>query len=105
MTNSAALPGAPGAGTGPEGAAVVTLATNPNATVRFTLYVNNTSGQAENYDMTASTDNSFATFTLPAGWAVTFKDASNAVLTNTGNIAAGGNKLVYAYLPRLSGSG
>jgi uncharacterized repeat protein (TIGR01451 family) len=96
VTNNAALPGAPGAGTGPEAAAVVSLSTNPNATVRFTLYVNNTSGQGDNYDMDASTDPSFSSVALPAGWTVTFRDGSNAILTNTGNIAAGGNKLVYA---------
>ena len=33
---------------------------------------------------------------LPAGWSVTFRDGANAIITNTGNIAAGGNKLVYA---------
>jgi uncharacterized repeat protein (TIGR01451 family) len=96
VTNNAALPGAPGAGAGPEGAAVVSQSTNPNSTVRFTLYVNNTSGQGDNYDMDASTDGSFSSIALPAGWAVTFRDASNAILTNTGNIPAGGNKLVYA---------
>jgi len=96
VTNNAAFPGGLGGGTGPEGSAVVSLSTNPNSTVRFTLYVNNTSGQGDNYDMAASTDGSFGSLTLPAGWAVTFRDASNAILTNTGNIAAGGNKLVYA---------
>ncbi len=96
LTANAALPGAPGAGAGPEAAAVVAAATNPNTTVRFTLYVNNTSSQADDYDLTASTVASFASLTLPAGWTVTFKDASNGVITNTGSIAAGGNKLVYA---------
>jgi uncharacterized repeat protein (TIGR01451 family) len=96
VTNNSAWPGGLGTGTGPEGAAVVALSTNPNATVRFTLYVNNTSGQGDNYDMDASTDGSFSSVSLPAGWTVTFRDAANAILTNTGNIAAGGNKLVYA---------
>jgi uncharacterized repeat protein (TIGR01451 family) len=95
VTNNSALPGAPGAGTGPEGAAVVSLNANPNSTVRFTLYVNNTSTQADNYDLEASTVSSFAALTLPAGWTATFRDGANAILTNTGNIAAGGNKLVY----------
>ena len=95
LTNTSALPGAPGAGAGPEAAAVVTTATNPNATVRFTLYVNNTSTQSDDYDLTASTVSSFASLTLPAGWTATFKDAGNGVITNTGSIAAGGNKLVY----------
>ncbi len=96
VTNNAPLPGAPGAGTGPEGSAVVTNAANPGTTTRFTLYVNNTSTVADNFDMTASTDGSFGSLTLPAGWTVVFRDASNSVLSNTGNIAAGGNMLVYA---------
>jgi uncharacterized repeat protein (TIGR01451 family) len=96
LTNDAALPGAPGAGVGPEGSAVVTNATNPGTTTRFTLYVNNTSAAADNFDMAASTDGSFATQTLPAGWSVVFRDGSNAILSNTGAIAAGNNRLVYA---------
>jgi uncharacterized repeat protein (TIGR01451 family) len=96
LTNDAPLPGAPGAGAGPEGAAVVTNAVNPNATTRFTLYVNNTSAVSDNYDLAASTDGSFATVALPAGWSVVFRDASNSVLANTGAIGAGGNRLVYA---------
>ncbi len=96
VTNNAPLPGAPGAGTGPEGSAVITNAANPGTTSRFTLYVNNTSTVADNFDMAASTDGSFGSLTLPAGWTVVFRDAANAVLTTTGNIAAGGNQLVYA---------
>lgn len=95
VTNTAPLPGAPGAGAGPEAAAVVVLPANPNSTVRFTLYVNNTTSQADNYDLEASTISSFAALSLPAGWTATFRDASNGILTNTGNVAAGGNKLVY----------
>ncbi len=96
VTNNAALPGAPGAGAGPEAGAVVTNATAPGTTTRFTLYVNNTSAVADNYDLAASTDASFATLVLPAGWNVTFRDAGNVVITNTGNVPAGGNVLVYA---------
>jgi trimeric autotransporter adhesin len=96
LTNNAALPGAPGAGTGPEVTAVITNATNPATTTRFTLYVNNTSALADNYDLAASTDASFATQTLPAGWSVTFRNAGNSIITNSGNVAVGGNVLVYA---------
>jgi len=96
VTNNTPLPGAPGAGIGPEAGAVVTNSTAPGTTTRFTLYVNNTSASADNYDLTASTDASFAALTLPAGWSVMFRDAANAVITNTGNLAAGGNVLVYA---------
>jgi uncharacterized repeat protein (TIGR01451 family) len=96
LTNNAPLPGAPGAGIGPEAGAVVTNTTAPGTTTRFTLYVNNTSGASDNYDLAASMDASFAALTLPAGWSVTFRNAANSVITNTGNIGAGGNVLVYA---------
>lgn len=96
LTNNTPLPGAPGAGPGPEVGAVVTNTTNPATTTRFTLYVNNTSAQSDNYDLAASTVASFASITLPAGWSVTFRDGSNAIITNSGSIAAGGNVLVYA---------
>jgi uncharacterized repeat protein (TIGR01451 family) len=105
LTNDAPLPGAPGAGVGPEGAAVVTNATNPGTTTRFTLYVNNTSGVSDNYDMAASTDGSFGSLTLPAGWSVVFRDGSNAILSNTGPIAGGANSLVYADVTVPAGYG
>jgi len=96
VTNNSALPGAPGAGTGPEAAFVIRNATNPGTTTRFTLYVNNTSGQNDNFDLHASTDPTFVTLALPAGWSVTFRNAANSVITNTGVIAGGGSVLVYA---------
>jgi uncharacterized repeat protein (TIGR01451 family) len=96
VTNNAALPGGAGSGAGPEAVAVTTNATDPGTTTRFTLYVNNTSGVSDNFDLAASTDNTFGAITLPAGWNVTFRDGSNAVITNTGSIAGGGNTLVYA---------
>ncbi|NOT35472.1 MAG: DUF11 domain-containing protein [Candidatus Eisenbacteria bacterium] len=94
LTNNA--PGGPGAGAGPEGAPVVLNATNPGTTTRFTLFVANTGATADAYDMTISTDASFAAITLPAGWSVTFRNAGNAVITNTGSIAPGGNVQVFA---------
>jgi uncharacterized repeat protein (TIGR01451 family) len=96
VTNNAALPFGLGAGAGPEGSAVSSIPATPNSTVRFTLYANNTSSVADNYDMEASTDNSFGSLTLPAGWTVVFRDGSNGILTNTSNIAPGGATLVYA---------
>ncbi len=96
LTNDAPLPGAPGAGPGPEVPFVIRNTTNPGTTTRFTLYVNNTSGQADNFNMAASTDPSFAALTLPAGWSVVFRNSLNAVITNTGGIVAGGATLVYA---------
>ncbi|MCC6651485.1 MAG: DUF11 domain-containing protein, partial [Candidatus Eisenbacteria bacterium] len=96
LTNDTPLPGAPGAGTGPEPAFVIRNSTNPNTTTRFTLVVNNTSGQADQFDLAASTDATFATLSLPAGWTVTFRNALNNVVTGTTAIAAGGNETVYA---------
>ncbi len=96
----------PGAGPGPEGAAQVTNLTNPGTTTTFTLFVNNTGTSADNYDLAASTDSSFATITLPAGWSASFRQATGAVgsecsstgavITNTGSIAGGGSRAVCA---------
>ncbi len=96
LTNNSAGPGAPGAGPGPEVFPVVTNTTGPGSTTRFTLYVNNTSTTADNFDLAASTDAAFGAITLPAGWSVTFYDAGNTLITNTGSIAGGANTLVYA---------
>lgn len=96
VTNDAALPGGGGAGAGPEAGYVVRNLAAPGTTSRFTLYVNNTSGQNDNYDLAASTDNTFGSLTLPAGWTVTFRNAANSVITNTGVMAAGAATLVYA---------
>jgi len=96
LTNN--LPGAaaPGAGAGPEASPVTTNAVNPGATTTFTLYASNNVGPADNYDLAASTDPTFATISLPAGWSVTFRNAASTVITNTGNVPTGGNVLVYA---------
>jgi uncharacterized repeat protein (TIGR01451 family) len=96
LTNNTPGGAAPGAGVGPEAVPVITNATNPGTTTRFTLYVNNNSAVADNFDLAASTDATFGAITLPAGWTVTFRDAGLAVITNSGPIPAGGNVLVYA---------
>jgi uncharacterized repeat protein (TIGR01451 family) len=96
VTNNAALPGGTGVGNGPEVGFVDRQAVAAGTTARFTLYVNNTSTQSDDYDLAASTVSTFASLTLPAGWTVTFRDGANAVITSTGPIAGGGNTLVYA---------
>jgi uncharacterized repeat protein (TIGR01451 family) len=96
VTNNAPLPGGLGIGPGPEAGAVVTNATDPGTTTRFTLYVNNTSTVADNFDLAASTDGTFGAITLPAGWSVVFRDASNAIIANSGSVGPGANVLVYA---------
>lgn len=98
LTNNAAIGGAgvAGVGSGPEGSAQATNAVLPGATTRFSLFVNNTSATSDTYDLSASTNSSFATLTLPAGWTVVFRDASNATITNTGVVNAGASRQVFA---------
>jgi trimeric autotransporter adhesin len=97
LTNNAAIGGGgvTGVGAGPEATAQTTNATNPGTTTRFTLFVNNTSAVSDTYDLNASTNSSFSTLVLPTGWTAVFRDASNAVITNTGVINAGANKQVF----------
>ena len=115
MTNNSALPTvggvAPGSGPGPEVGAVTTNSVAPGATTTFTLYVNNITVPADNYNLIASNTTIFgAGNTLPAGWTVVFHtslgadcSAGNigAVVTNTGNVSGvvanvPGNKLICA---------
>ncbi|MFT3736856.1 MAG: hypothetical protein QM776_17900 [Rhodocyclaceae bacterium] len=88
--------GAPGLGAGPEVSAVVTTAGSAGSTTRFNLYVSNGSSVADTFNLQATTDNTLATFVLPTGWSVVFRDTSEAVISNTGVINGGANKLVYA---------
>ncbi len=110
LTNNAAIggPGVLGVGPGPEASPVVTNATNPGTTTTFVLYANNTSsaGVSDSYDLLASSTTTFGSSnTLPAGWTVTFRLSSgtdctaanlSTVITNTGVINGGSNKLVCA---------
>jgi trimeric autotransporter adhesin len=96
LTNNAAGAGAPGAGAGVEASPVTTNTVLPGATTRFTLVVNNTSSQGDTFNLAASTDASFASIALPTDWTVVFRDTAGTVITNTGVIAGGGNRVVYA---------
>jgi uncharacterized repeat protein (TIGR01451 family) len=98
LTNDAALgqAGVKGVGTGPEAAAVNTRNAMPGSTTQFILYVNNTSTVADNFDLVGSTDSSFANLSLPSGWALKFIDDSGKTITNTGSIAAGSSKRIFA---------
>ncbi len=97
LTNNAAIGGAgvTGVGAGPEALPQTSNAANPGTTTRFSLYVNNTSPVADTYDLAASTNASFASVVLPAGWTVVFRDAANAVITNTGVVNAGTARQVF----------
>lgn len=96
LSNNSAGAGSPGFGAGPEGAAVVTNSAEPGTATRFTLYVANNSSVADSFDLAASSDSTFAILNLPEGWAVVFRDANGAVISNTGAIKGGDAKLVYA---------
>lgn len=97
LTNNAALgqAGALGSGTGPEAAAVTTNNAMPGEKSQFVLYVNNTSAAADNFNLQTSTDSTFASVAIPAGWQIRFLDEQGKVITNTGPIAAGQNRRVF----------
>ena len=98
LTNNVALPAAAVSdGAGPFTATPITTnSTNPGTTTRFTLFANNTGATGDTYNLAASTDSTFASLNLPAGWTVVFRDSSGTVITNTGVVAGGANKLVFA---------
>jgi trimeric autotransporter adhesin len=93
-----------GTGAGPEGAPVTTNTVNPGSSTTFVLKVNNTAGPADTYNLAASTDNSFATTVLPAGWTVTFRadggagdcSTTGATVSNTGVVNTGANVTICA---------
>jgi trimeric autotransporter adhesin len=98
--------GVPGVGVfaNGEGAAQVTNTLNPGAATVFTIVANNTGPSPDSYNLGASTVNTFASVTLPAGWTVSFRadggagncSTTGATITNTGSVAAGGNVVVCA---------
>lgn len=98
LSNNAALgqAGVLGVGPGPEAAAVTTNNAMPGSQSEFILYVNNTSTVADNFNLQVSTDSTFASTTLPANWKVNFLDEQGKTITNTGPIAAGQSKRVFA---------
>ena len=95
LTNNTSVPGATGVGAGPEASPVLTLAVNPGATIRVPLFVSNGSSVSDSFDLAAATDAAISAG-LPAGWSVTFRDSSNAIITNTGVLLSGASKPVFA---------
>lgn len=85
-----------GDGQGPEGASVNTIAGAPGAATRFNLTVQNDSAVADNYDLAVSALADFSALGLPPGWTVVFRNASEAVVTSTGVIPAGGSLALFA---------
>jgi uncharacterized repeat protein (TIGR01451 family) len=70
------------------GSAWTTLSVNPGETATFTVPVKNTSLAPDSYNLSFS-DANFTIGTLPADWTVVFRNASDAIVTNTGIIAVG----------------
>jgi len=96
LTNNSSGAGSPGEGPGPELNPVTTLEVDPGAIGRFSLFISNTSSVTDNYDLSVTIDPTLNTISLPANWNVIFRDTSEAVITNTGNVAAGNSIEVYA---------
>ena len=93
LTNGGVL----GAGVGTP-AIITTNPTNPGTTTRFTLNANNGGATGDTYNLAV-------TSVLPAGWTVVFRDTAGVVnltpgtgtvVTNTGVVAGGASKLIYA---------
>ncbi|MBL8266316.1 beta strand repeat-containing protein, partial [Steroidobacter sp.] len=84
--------GGPGVGAGPEGAAVITTPVAPGASATVTLVIANSSGLADTYNLSATTDGTLATTTLPAGWSIVFRDSNGNIVSNTGVVNANSNR-------------
>lgn len=105
LTNTAALLGlgVTGADAGPEALSQQTNLTNPGTSTVFTLFANNTGPLPDNFNFAASTDSTFASAALPAGWTVNFRASvagacttMGANITNSGSVAAAGSVAVCA---------
>jgi len=84
---------------------ITTGVINPGDTYTFALYVNNTSGIPDSYDLLGSIGTAaFGTVSnMPSGWTLDFRTSASGVcattgqsITNTGTINAAANKLVCA---------
>ena len=95
--------GVPGAGPGVEAAAVETKTTTAGTMTSFVLFLNNTGGSPDTFNLQASTDGTFGMQVLPPGWTVVFKDANGAVITNA-TVAAGTNVRVTAEVTPPAGT-
>lgn len=109
LTNNVALP-AVGLGAGinsgdANATRIVTNSANPGATTTFTLVVNNTGPNPDSFNLLVDDDGAFGSVNdLPVGWTVVFKDATGTVVSNTGVIAAAGNKTFTAEIFVPAGS-
>lgn len=83
-----------GTGVGPEASAVTTLNGVPGSTVRFNLSVTNGSTLPDNYSLSAGSTTALAAFTN--GFVVVFRNTSEGIITNSGNVAPGATVNFYA---------
>ena len=83
LTNDTAGGSAPGFGN-PNMSLAVKNSVNPGNTTVFTLVAANTGPSPDSYNLSASTNSTFANLNLPIGWTVTFKESVNNVCTTTG---------------------
>jgi len=97
ITNNGAGTGNPGFGPGPEAAPQVSVSVNPGSTGSLVLVITNTGATTDNYDLTTSTDKTFAALNLPAGWTVQLRRASDGTtISNTGSLAPGASITINA---------
>jgi len=107
ITNDAAAgnPGALGGGAGTN-TALHTTAVNPGSSATFSIFVKNTSGIVDNYNLQSASDSAFTTG-FPAGWNVTYyagAACSGTAVVNTGNIAAGASAQFCALVTTPTGA-
>jgi uncharacterized repeat protein (TIGR01451 family) len=103
ITANSSGPAAPGAGPGVEATAVANNSTAAGTTTRFTMYLNNSGGSADTFNLAASTDSAFGSNTLPSGWSVVFRDSNGQVIT-AATANAGTAALVYADVTVAAGA-
>jgi len=104
LTNTQALPGAPGAGAGPEASPIVTVTGDSSATVNVRLFVNNTGPNPDSFNLEFSNVGAgFNPGVLPANVAAILffigdgdGNTTGVPITSTGQIAAVGNKEIIA---------
>ena len=86
-----------GTGAGPETAAVVENTTQPGGTTRFRLHVANGGTLADQLVLSVSTDSTFASETLPAGWTIDFRNADDTEsISSTGSIPGSDIEVFFA---------
>ena len=86
-----------GTGAGPEAAAVIENTAQPGTTTRFRLHVANNGTLADQLVLSASTDSTFASETLPQGWTIDFRNADDTEsISSTGSIPGSDIEVFFA---------